>query len=63
MGYLLPEDESKESQYVYTGGSRGIIRIWDTKTRREVAHTSGIYNEEKETGRILDIMYAVNSLC
>ena len=53
VGYL----SSSESQYIYTGGSRGIIRIWDTKTRREIAQSEATYNEDKETGGILDIMW------
>ena len=57
MGYLSSDQTDSETQYIYTGGSRGVIRIWDTKARREIAHTSGTYNEEKETGGILDIMY------
>jgi hypothetical protein len=50
------EEAEQGTENIYIGGSRGIIRIWDIKTRREVEHTSGISNEEKETGGILDIM-------
>jgi len=53
VGYL----SGSESQYIYTGGSRGVIRIWDTKSRKEIAQSTATYNEDKETGGILDIMY------
>ena len=59
MGYMSVES-SPGDQYVYTGGSRGIVRIWDTKSRREVSHSEGINLEEKETGGILDIMYSLS---
>jgi WD40 repeat protein len=52
VGYLSASDD----QYIYTGGSRGVIRIWDTKSRREITQSTGTYSEDKETGGILDIM-------
>ena len=56
VGYLSGSKGGDE-QYIYTGGSRGIIRIWDIKSRTEISHSSSSYDEEKETGGILDIMY------
>jgi U3 small nucleolar RNA-associated protein 13 len=53
VGYL----SGSESQYIYTGGSRGIVRLWDTKSRREIAQSDAVYNDDKETGGILDVMY------
>jgi hypothetical protein len=55
VGYLSTAD-GVENQYIYTGGSRGVIRIWDIKSRREMSQSSATYNEGKETGGILDIM-------
>jgi len=56
VGYLSGSKGGDE-QYIYTGGSRGIIRIWDIKSRAEISQSSSSYDEEKETGGILDIMY------
>jgi len=53
VGYLT----GSESQYFYTGGNRGVVRIWDIETRKEIAHSAASYTENKETGGILDIMY------
>jgi len=53
VGYLSGND----GRYIYTGGSRGVIRIWDTKSRREITQSTATHNEDKETGGILDIMY------
>lgn len=53
MGYLT----GSEGQYFYTGGQRGVVRIWDTTTKKEIAQSPGSYTEGKETGGILDIMY------
>ena len=58
VGYISGAD----SQYIYTGGSRGVIRIWDTKSRREITQSAATYNEDKETGGILDIMYLFSSI-
>ena len=58
MGYL----SGSESQYVYTGGSRGIVRLWDTKSRKEIAQSVAVYTDDKETGGILDIMYCSKKL-
>lgn len=56
MGYLS-DSTTSGNQYIFTGGDRGVIRIWDTKTRREIAQSTATYNEEKETGGIQDVMY------
>jgi WD40 repeat protein len=56
VGYLSGPKGGDE-QYIYTGGNRGIIRIWDIKSRKEISQSSSSYGEEKETGGILDIMY------
>ena len=58
VGYLSGSKGGDE-QYIYTGGSRGIIRIWDIKSRAEISQSSSSYDEEKETGGILDIMYVL----
>ena len=55
VGYLF-DSEGNDNQYIFTGGSRGVIRIWDVKSRREVAQSSVSYNEDKTTGGILDLM-------
>ena len=55
VGYISGSEGDKH-EYIYTGGSRGVIRIWDTKSRKEVAQSSATYNDAKETGGILDIM-------
>ena len=57
VGYLSGSD----GQYIYTGGNKGVIRIWDTKSRREITQSTGTYNEDKETGGILDIMYLASA--
>ena len=54
VGYLS-NSGGEDGQYIYTGGSRGVIRMWDMKTRREVSQSPSTYNEDKETGGILDI--------
>ena len=59
MGYL----SGSESQYIYTGGSRGVVRIWDTRSRREVSQNTATSNEDKDTGGILDIMYTFSTNC
>ena len=53
MGYLT----GLECQCFYTGGNRGVVRIWDVETRKEIAQSAASYTENKETGGILDIMY------
>lgn len=56
MGYLS-SSTGEEEKYIYTGGTRGVIRIWDIKARKEISHSSSSYGEDKETGGIQDIMY------
>ena len=53
MGYLT----GSECQYFYTGGNRGVVRIWDIETRKEITQSAASYTENKDTGGILDIMY------
>ena len=56
MGYLS-SSKGGDEEYIYMGGTRGVIRIWDIKSRKEMSQSSSSYGEEKETGGILDIMY------
>lgn len=61
MGYLNNAG-GDEGQYIYTGGSRGVIRIWDMKTRRDISQSLATHHEENEMGGILDIKYIPSNL-